>query len=99
MRARVQAGDVVFAPIGLCDMYNGGAAVQSCAEFPAARACFTAAVRGAGRFLAYCSRAPVAVFADGVALTHAYEPTTCALTMDLPPTGTAASPLVLVVNM
>ncbi|KAG1666518.1 hypothetical protein FOA52_014415 [Chlamydomonas sp. UWO 241] len=94
----VEADGVRFAPLGLCEMYNGGGAVHACAAHPAGglrvgrgsidgvatTTTFDVAVRAGGRFLAYCSRAPASVKADGSSVAFTYDAATCALHVQVP---------------
>ena len=78
-----------FAPIGLCDMFNGGGAVRSCILQEASStiaSTFALSVRGCGRFLAYWSRPPSWASADGLELFSRFDPTTGALYLDIPST-------------
>ena len=77
-----------FAPIGLCDMFNGGGAVRSCSlqAESAKSTTFSVLVRGCCLFLAYCSRDPAWASADGLELFRSYDAATGALHLDVPTT-------------
>lgn len=82
-----------FAPIGLSDMYNGGGAVRSCSlRFVDGQPSFWVGIKGSGRFLAYCSRAPqqVQVEPSSLVLFHTYDASSGALRIDVPATSDLA---------
>lgn len=80
-------GPVRFAPIGLCDMYNGGGAVVAVVAAGSDATTVVVSLRGCGRFLAYSSAPPLRVACDRLALAFDYDMATGALHIDAPHTG------------
>ena len=75
-----------FAPIGLADMYNSGAAiVEGFVEATATRTQFTLWVKGEGRFLAWSETRPSRVHIGDETLPFTYAEETHLLEFELPP--------------
>ena len=74
-----------FAPIGLADMYNSGAAiVEGFVETSATQTRFTLWVKGEGRFLAWSKTRPTRLHISGDTLPFTYAEETHLLEFELP---------------
>ncbi|CAN6322212.1 unnamed protein product [Urochloa humidicola] len=83
---RAAAPGVAFAPLGLLDMFNSGAAVEDCEAAAAAgdAAAVRLRVRGCGRFGAYCSRRPARCALDAAEVEFGYDDDTGLVTLQIP---------------
>lgn len=91
--------DIAFAPIGLLDMFNSGAAVEQFEVYNTASsndgseastksrlpvATITLKVRGCGRLGVYCSQQPLQCTVDNVETEFNYEPASGLATLMIP---------------
>ena len=76
-----------FAPVGLADMYNSGAAIVRCGflKIIGAQQRITLRVRGEGRFLAWSEKRPGNLFVGSNLLPFTYAEETHLLEFHLPP--------------